>query len=240
MSGRNGSKELAYARLKRAILSGALRPGAPIAERALAQRYRLSRTPIREILHRLHHEQLVVLYPRRGAFVRQLETRHILEIFDAREAVEPIAARLAAAFPDHPALDQLTREFAALRLEDTPDARAALVSAGRRLHDHVVRACGNAYLQQMYAILQNQSALVRTLTRQRFEIERESYAAHLRILSALRAGDPEGAEASMREHLCKTREHLMSRFFTARGPMTRPSARARGGRRDGQRRQAHT
>lgn len=91
------SKEAAYAQLKRAILTAAVRPGQPFSERVLAARFHLSRTPVREILRRLEREHLVELVPRRGAFVRRLDPWEVLEIFQARETVEPAAARLAAA-----------------------------------------------------------------------------------------------------------------------------------------------
>jgi DNA-binding GntR family transcriptional regulator len=207
------SKEAAYAQLKRAILTAALRPGQPCSERALAARFHLSRTPIREILRRLEHEHLVELVPRRGAFVRRLDAREVVEIFQAREAVEPVAARLAAARADAGVLRRLRRQFEALEVADRPAALAAMVAAGRRLHEAVVAACGNRYLREMHAILSAQTALVRRMTREHFAIERESYRWHLRILEALRRGDADGAEGAMRQHLRLTREALLRRLL---------------------------
>jgi len=207
------SKEAVYAQLKRAILTAAVRPGQPFSERALAARFHLSRTPIREVLRRLEHEHLVELVPRRGAFVRPLDPQEVVEIFQAREAVEPLAARLAAARADPGALARLRRQFEGLAVVDRPAALAALVAAGRRLHDTVVAACGNRYLQEMHGILSAQTARVRLLTREHFAIERESYRWHLRILEALRRQDADAAEAAMREHLRRTREALLRRLL---------------------------
>ncbi|MDR7481324.1 MAG: GntR family transcriptional regulator [Armatimonadota bacterium] len=203
------SKEAAYAQLKRAILTAAVRPGEPFSERVLAARFHLSRTPIREILRRLQHEHLVELVPRRGAFVRRLDPQEVLEIFQARETVEPAAARLAAWRADAGVLRRLRRQFDALELADRPAALAAMVAAGRRLHDAIVAACGNRYLREMYEILSAQTARVRQMTREHFEIERESYRWHVRILEALRRGDADRAEGAMREHLRVTREALL-------------------------------
>lgn len=199
--------------LKRAILTAAVRPGEPFSERALAARFHLSRTPIREILRRLEREHLVELVPRRGAFVRRLDPREVLEIFQARETVEPAAARLAAARAEPAVLRRLRRQFDALELADRPIALAAMVAAGRRLHDAVVAASGNRYLQEMYGILSAQTARVRQMTREHFEIERESYRWHVQILEALQRGDADGAERAMREHLRLTREALLRRLL---------------------------
>ncbi len=86
----------AYIALRGLIVSLELAPGAVIDERALIERLGIGRTPIREALRRLAHEQLVEVFPRRGMFVTNVDVRDLARISEVREALEPEAARLAA------------------------------------------------------------------------------------------------------------------------------------------------
>src|SRR5581483_11735771 len=86
----------AYLAIRGLIVSLELPPGAVIDERALMQRLELGRTPVREALRRLAHEQLVEVFPRRGMFVTGVDVRDLARISEVREALEPEAARLAA------------------------------------------------------------------------------------------------------------------------------------------------
>ena len=85
-----------YRTLKREILADAFRPGQPLAENELAEKFGASRTPIREALLRLQADDLVRIEPRRGAFVQQLTVTDFLEINELRSVLEAHAARVAA------------------------------------------------------------------------------------------------------------------------------------------------
>lgn len=84
-----------YERLKNAIVSGELVPGQPLVETALAEWCEVSRTPIREALTRLEHDGLVERTDR-GLAVRERSPDEILDIYEARIALEATAARVAA------------------------------------------------------------------------------------------------------------------------------------------------
>lgn len=94
----------AYMRLKQDILTGVLTPGAALSEADLAQRYGVSRTPVREALMRLDHDK-VVERQRRGYRVRVLSPEEVLEIYEARSVIEGAAA--AAAAERHTATDRV-------------------------------------------------------------------------------------------------------------------------------------
>src|SRR5438105_5473575 len=87
----------AYLAIRGLIVSLGLRPGAVIDERELMQQLGLGRTPVREALRRLAQEQLVEVFPRRGMFVTSVDVRDLARISEVRAALEPEAARLAAA-----------------------------------------------------------------------------------------------------------------------------------------------
>jgi DNA-binding GntR family transcriptional regulator len=212
-NGRLLAKEGVYASLKSAILSGKLKQGSPLVERHLADEYRLSRTPVREILRRLEREELVELIPNRGAFVRPLTARQVGDIFWAREAVEGIAARLTATGHAAEELQCVEHIFEGLKVEDRPAALARMVQAGLRLHDFIVRATDNRFLQHAYDGLRNQAVLIRSMTQQSFAIEHASFHDHVRIIEAIREREPRLAELAMRSHLRATRQRLLRQLF---------------------------
>jgi DNA-binding GntR family transcriptional regulator len=88
--------ETVYDALKQAILSGDLAPGATLREEELARRYQVSRTPVREALSRLESEALAERYQGSGLVVSELGTDDIVDLYVLREALEGLAARLAA------------------------------------------------------------------------------------------------------------------------------------------------
>jgi DNA-binding GntR family transcriptional regulator len=212
---RNGlaAKAHAYTRIKDEIVRAVLRQGSPLPERELAQRFHLSRTPVREIIQRLHYEGLVELLPNRGAFVRRLDARQIIDIFYAREAVEGMAARLAAARHRADQLEPVAQLFTALREKRHAVNVTRMLEAGRRLHDFIIAASANKPLQDAYEPLRSQAMLIRSITQEMPEIELASYQASLGILEAVRARDASAAEQRMREHLVTTREKLLGEMF---------------------------
>jgi DNA-binding GntR family transcriptional regulator len=96
---RNGDLTLtdrAYRRLEEMIVTLQLAPGAVVSETALSSRLGIGRTPIREALQRLARERLIVVLPRRGIMVAEVNIRTQLRLIETRREVERLLARLAA------------------------------------------------------------------------------------------------------------------------------------------------
>ena len=88
--------ERAYRRLEELIVTLQLSPGAVVSEQALAERLGIGRTPLREALQRLARERLIVVLPRRGIIVSEVNVRTQLRLLEARREVERLLARSAA------------------------------------------------------------------------------------------------------------------------------------------------
>src|SRR5262249_57884008 len=108
-AGEAGRRASAYDQVRKAILSGALRPMERITEADVASRLGLSRTPVREAFGLLAAEGLIVVVPQRGSFVSQLRIDDILEIYQIRTPLECMAARAAAETIDEATLAMLDR-----------------------------------------------------------------------------------------------------------------------------------
>lgn len=195
----------AYQRLKQMILAGGLGPGEALVERMLATRLLVSRTPVRAAIMRLEKEGLVRVVEGKGAFVAACSVEDMIEIYQMREGLEPIAARLSCAHIDAKELaffeDALTRCRAKLpEVEDDPDAWRAL---GRDFHNLFIRASKNRRIIAALDAVHDQIELFRGLGR-RVDAPRLTVSAvdeHLRIVDALKARDAARAEKAVRIHI---------------------------------------
>src|SRR4051794_14875337 len=92
----NSLTDLAYAHLEEMIVTLKLAPGAAVSEAELSQRLGIGRTPIREALQRLAREQLVVILPRRGVIVSEINVKSQLRLLEVRRELERLITRTAA------------------------------------------------------------------------------------------------------------------------------------------------
>lgn len=199
--------EWAYQQLKMAIISAKLRAGSPISELAIAHDLGISRTPIREAIRQLERDGLVVRFPGRGTFVRQLEMREVMEIWQLREWLEPIACELAARNIAPESLKPLRERMAAV-CESERDLKDFELyhELDLKLHALICEASGNATL---CAILDSLNLRIMQ-TRMIHRPERLVAASieHINIIDALLARDPHAAAEAMRLHLHNSRENL--------------------------------
>jgi GntR family transcriptional regulator, rspAB operon transcriptional repressor len=187
------------------ILDGDIHRGESLVERSLAERLGVSRTPVRETLFQLEKEGLVRIVEGKGAFVAEYSIEDVIEIFQAREGLEPIAARIGCSYVRAADLDRFEEQFN--RYKDRPSRRDnepdEWRKLGRDFHDLFIRASQNGRIIQIIEGLRDQIELVRGISR---TIDSRALALsaideHLNILYALRARAPQRAERAVRVHL---------------------------------------
>lgn len=207
-------KDAVYQTLVDEIVSGVLAPGTPLSERSLVDRFGISRTPIRQVIWMLERDGLVDVHVHRGVFVKKLGATEIIELFQLREALEPLAAMLAAVHrpdDDLAALEQRVLEAAA-----DPDRSASqLVEIGADLHDAIVRWSGNRMLTRIYETLRMQTHLLRNLLHESEGSERASLQEHTEIVAAIQRKDAGEAYRVMAEHLKRARKAIMEDLFNS-------------------------
>jgi DNA-binding GntR family transcriptional regulator len=200
---RGSSKtDLVYDRLRDDIVAGRLNPGAPISERAVADAYDVSRVPVREALIRLERNGLVETWPRRGAAVKVLSAENMLSLYLAREAIEGMAARLAAARGSQDAFESMRQRLEA-ELAGGAD-KAVLTQIGDDLHDAVISASRNSVLVELAATIADRVKMGRRLSYRGStdsSLHIEAAREHLRITEAIVSADPDAAEQVMRSHI---------------------------------------
>ena len=193
------------------ILDGEIGRGEPLVERTVAARLGVSRTPVRETIFRLEQEGLVSLVEGKGAFVASYSIEDVIEIYQMREGLEPIAARLAC---PHIALDALRSfEEQLNRYKAKPSLRAddlaSWLQHGREFHSMFIRASRNSRIIRAIEGMQDQIDLARDIGRtiSVLAFGDSVVREHLAILHALKARDPDRAERAVRVHLQNGLKH---------------------------------
>lgn len=195
--------------LRGLILGGQYAPGDRLAEVELAETLGVSRTPVRDALRRLQAEGLVEITVNRGARVVEYPRRDLETIFELRARIEGLAVRQAAATATAADCDHLHE--VALAIRDRAESRdvEAVYRLNTDFHRSLVGLGGSAVLAQSISSLVHSAVLLRTYGAFDEEAMRRSVNHHIEIVAAVRAGDPEWAEAVMRAHLFSARAALL-------------------------------
>ncbi len=203
--------EQVFKRLQKAIIAGDIAPGSKISEPELSKAYGISRGPLREALHRLEGQRLLVRVPHVGARVVSLTAAELIELYEIRESLESMACRLAA--------QRMTAtEIAQLRTLLYAHEQDASFQAGTGyyqqegdydFHYRVIQGSGNKMLTKL--LCDELYHLVR-MYRIRFSTTpnrpAQAYVEHHRILDAIAEGDGELAELLMRRHIAASRKNI--------------------------------
>lgn len=196
------------AQLRDRIFAGELLPGTFLDEARLAEQLKISRTPLREALKVLTAEGLVRHEPRRGCFVNQVTEQDLDEIFPVLALLEGRCAREAAVNATDADLqeleglhDKLNRHAKARRIND-------YYSANFAIHEAIITLANNRWLALVIADLRKIVKLARLQQLHAPGRLDQSLSEHMALFAALKARDPEGAEAAMRTHLTRQRVAL--------------------------------
>jgi DNA-binding GntR family transcriptional regulator len=183
-----------------AILRGQLRPGDRIIETRIAQDLGVSQTPVREALRDLELLGFVTSEPFRGTRVRAFTHEELVQIYPIRAAIEGVAARAAATRITTEQLLALEEQIDRMREASELGDEATAIEADIAFHRIIVEASGNRLLEQFWTSLSLATTTFLTFSIHRRAIEGLA-ARHEPILEALRARDPDRAEAAMRRHI---------------------------------------
>jgi DNA-binding GntR family transcriptional regulator len=188
-------------RIEEDIASGHLAPGARLDEATLAQRFGVSRTPVREALQHLAATGLVELRPRRGAVVAEVSPHRLIEMFEVMAELEAMSGRLAARRMDSATKAEFAEAHTACRLAAERDDPDAYYVANERFHALVYAASGNSFLSEQAFALHRRLRPFRRLQLRVAHRLKASLAEHERSLHAILAGDGESAARELRAHV---------------------------------------
>ncbi|MBP5165416.1 MAG: GntR family transcriptional regulator [Lachnospiraceae bacterium] len=194
-------REVVFKTLRKAILTGELKPGERLMEIHLAKKIGVSRTPIREAIHKLEQEGLVTMMPRRGAIVAEISEKGLRDVLEVRRALDTFCAELACERISEEEKEAL--RAACIDFEEAVKAGDATViaKADVAFHDIIIGATGN---ERMVMMINN---LAEQMYRYRFEYIKDVsnrsrlITEHRALMDAILKENVIGARDAAREHI---------------------------------------
>lgn len=196
-------RDYAYRSVRARILSAGLKPGERLVERDLAAELGVSRIPLREALRMLASEGLVVLVPGKGALVAPFGPQDVTDLFDVREVLESLAARLAAERATETTLKPLSDSLLEARAATEADDPQRIAAANAAFHAEVVALAGNPLLAAIMAPLAARVEWLFRLTASRDP--HEQCAEHEAIYQLIASGNGAAAAAAAFAHTASGR-----------------------------------
>lgn len=181
-----------------AIERGDLLPGERLQETRLAEQFGLSRTPIREALHRLETLGLAEPGPKRGLIVASISYERLRQLFAVREGLEKLAMQLAVSAASD---EELALLRSMVETEQTLTDSKALHDHNRLFHRQIYRSAHNPYLNEMLDNLRIHLSLLRGTTYELSDRTEEAKREHQAIVDALSRRDSAAAQEAACEHI---------------------------------------
>ena len=208
-SGPGSRADVITAAITEEIIAGKRAPGSHLNEQELAERFEVSRTPVREALRQLASAGLADLSARRGAFVARIPMARLIQMFEVMSELEAACARLAARRMSSEDKAKLAKTHASYEKYVKSANVSDYFDASNEFHRLIYAGSKNEVLHEMSQSLYSRLAPYR---RRQLALSRrteKSYSEHGSVLTAILAGDPEAAEHAMRGHTGVVGDNVM-------------------------------
>ncbi len=206
--------DTAYAVIRTAIRMGRILPGTRLHEADLALQLGTSKTPVREALGRLVADGLAdaTAGGKSAVYVARLSSEEIIDLYEAREIIEPPLARMAAANASDTEVAELRTILACFQEALSDDDVFTLMELDSRLHEMIALAAGNRALAQARSRLDNAIAIARVTSVQNghYRTSEQALIEHAGICDAIVAHDTATAERRMRGHIRRRLDGLIA------------------------------
>jgi DNA-binding GntR family transcriptional regulator len=212
----SGLSAQVYEELREAICDCRIPPNQRLVQNALADQLGISRTPVRDALSRLVQEGLVYPAPVRGGFIVKEFTPHeVLEIYDVRLAMEPVAARGATGAHTGAQIAEL-RDINAAIESSSLESVSEQYAFNERFHGLVVEPCSNQIMKRMLAQLWQMPSSLRMYHFQASDDEHEvTVAEHAGVIDALEAGNANLVVERVSAHILGAKLIALNHFETS-------------------------
>jgi DNA-binding GntR family transcriptional regulator len=206
------ASDIAYRELRDMIIDLRLAPGVVVNEQELAAQLNLGRMPVHEAIARLVNDRLVMVLPRRGTVVTPLAIDDVLDMFEAREAIECGVAYLAATRATDEDIAKLRRMVMAADNARLEADQEQFLRDDHEIHSFLIHMINNSLLQDAAdRLLLHNIRFWRSYWDSR-RPQSVAMLSHADLIVALTARDPEGAERAMRQHITASRQVVQQRF----------------------------
>lgn len=204
-------RDIVYDYLREALIDGVIKPGERIVERSYAEKFNVSRTPIREVLRKLEMEGFVEYIPRRGIVAKGLNQAEIEEIYAIRVSLERLAIRMAVAHMTTAQLNKIKKTHERTVAANEADDVNVVVAQMRKFDDLLFEAANMPKLQKMIAGLQESLRSYRKINLSGGGRRSLAIAEHGDILQAVINKDTDLAEQLVIAHIERAKNSLLNR-----------------------------
>lgn len=202
-------REIVFETLRGAILDGTLKPGERLMEVQLAEDMGVSRTPVREAIRKLELEGLVLMIPRKGAYVSGLSSKDIADVFEVRASLEALAAGLAAERIGEEELEALKRFMVEVTVNAEAGDLEKVIQSDTDFHEQIYRASRNNRLVQIINNLRDQIQRFRSASLAHPGRIEETLQEHKLLLEAIAERDIVTARRLAQEHIENAESSMM-------------------------------
>ena len=205
--------------LRQEILNNTLTQGEPLSENVLAKRFKTSRTPVREAIRVLENDHLVQIIQGRGTIVSMMDIGQLAHVYEARIALEPLAAESSFVFLRQSEITMLEEQW--LTLEDRVQSQGDeimkdIVELDRKTHRFFTHKTPNPWLRTFLSTLEIQVARMQNLAASGLGEATESIRQHLELVSLLKSGDQEAFISALRNHIIISKSYVASNTYLNR------------------------
>lgn len=186
------------------IAAGQLEPGERLDETRLAERFGVSRTPVREALSRLTAQGVLVSGEKRGVRVAQYSREELAQMFEAMQEIESICARLANQRLTLLARSEIEGAQAQCAKAAAANDRLGYIKANEALHMSIYRATDNPYIRELASDFRRKTGPFRAKKLQTQEDLLASVENHVDLLAKIFSGDSQVAVDGMRQHMTES------------------------------------
>jgi DNA-binding GntR family transcriptional regulator len=209
--------EQVYEAIESAIVRCELDPGALLGDRQLAEALGVSRTPVRDALHRLESSGLVERRGRAGWAVSGFALRDVHELFELRRMIEPFGLERLSETWEEATVEELSRFFDDFPEQMPEDSMRRYLHTDRWFHKRIVECTGNGRMVRFYEVVEKQIDRVRHYVSYNYEGRvGDSLAEHREICAAIAARDLSAATGALVRHL-RNVEELIATLAQERG-----------------------
>jgi GntR family transcriptional regulator, rspAB operon transcriptional repressor len=186
--------------LRSAIIEGEIKPGQSISEIEMSKTFSISRQPVREAFIKLVEERLIEVLPQRGTYVRKISVKEVLDAQYLREIIEVAIVREVALKHDDGLLDTL-QHLLAEQEKVAPGDSKSFLRLDEEFHRTLALYAGREYCWRVAESIKAQMDRVRFLTYDFASPIAGIIVEHRNIFEAIKAGDADRAEQTMRSHV---------------------------------------
>ena len=206
-------RQKVYHHIREEILKGAIAPKDRLIEAKIAEEIGTSRTPVREALHNLELEKLVISIPRVGYVVRGMDMEEVEQLCEIRGAIEGLAIEWAVRKQREKLIQSLKRNITNQKKYITKGNLNGYVELDAQFHDIIARLAGSERLLELTQTLRRHMLRYRIQCIYMTETAERSMQGHERIVDAIERGDSVEIAAAVKMHLTQARDDILYYVF---------------------------